>query len=106
MLARLSFPATGREHQLTVRVLVEDVTRADASGVVVAEAAVPDVVVPPRGTVIQVSLTVAEPLLPSRHYAVRAHASVSGAATFAAGDFLSTSATPPADQVDLELRQV
>ena len=104
--ARLEFPATGAEHRLAaVRVRVEDVSRADASARVVGESELDDVVVPADGLSLEVDVEYPEPR-DGAALTVRAHGSVDGEDTFAAGDFLSTVSTPPAPTVDLALRPI
>lgn len=105
--ASLTFPATGVEHRLpVVRVLVEDVSKADAAASVVGSADLHDVVVPAEGTTVDVDVDYpGEPA--GARLTVRAHGSANGDSDrFAAGDFLSMQSIPPADEVVIPLRAI
>src|SRR5215210_7990072 len=90
---RIAFREPIAAHAATVRVLVEDVSHADARATVVAEAAIP----------LQQPLTAGQALpfaldVPVKSDAqglnVRAHVDYSGDGTIAAGDRISTQAHP------------
>lgn len=82
-----------------VVVAVDDVSRADAPARRVAATRLRDVVVPPEGLVVDV--TVPEALPPARRFTVRARAGTDAdARTFAPGDLLSAGVAVDLDGTD------
>lgn len=77
-----------------VIVQIEDVSRADAPSLVIAEQALENVKLSP-GHVIPFVVTVPVGVLdPHNHYSVRTHIDVSGSGTVDRGDFVSTQSHP------------
>lgn len=104
--ALVEFPATGAEVFLAVvRVMIEDVSRADASAVILAENSRPDVVVPADGCTVEVDVDYPVPADHAR-LNVRAHGSVTGSEAYASGDFLTTQAVEPRPEVAVPVQQI
>lgn len=80
------------QRKATVRVLVEDVSFADASSIVIAQQVLRDVDLDPSGH-IPFSLSVPE-TDPRHDYVVRAHVDMTGDGEIAVGDLVSTQSHP------------
>jgi putative lipoprotein len=85
----LSLPDNAPHTAATVRIRVEDVTRADAGSVVVGEQVLHDV--SPRG--LRFEVPVAE-IDPNARYVVRVHVDLAGTGRVSSGDLLTTQSVP------------
>ena len=77
-----------------VIVQIEDVSRADAPSIVIAEESLENVELSPGRTVPFILTVPTDILDASKHYSVRAHIDISGSGTVDRGDFVSTQSHP------------
>jgi len=94
----------------SLRIKVEDVSRADAAARIVAELVIPLEQAPAAGATVPFSFTVSE-INDSARYCVRAHIDCDNSGQIDAGDLISTQSYPVLtqgnrDNVDIEVQAI